>query len=64
MFGLRHWWAVAQVDGGVYPDAIGMRRGRAIARFMAVYGASYPGGWRQAKRHGFRLMRVKVEVVP
>lgn len=59
---LHRFWAVVNERDEVWPHTVRYHRHASIAAFQKVGNAAY-GTWRQARAAGFRLERVKVQIV-
>lgn len=55
MFGRKYYWGVTNA-GGVFPDAIGMTRARAIRRYIDAYRLP----WAEARAAGMRCIKITI----
>jgi hypothetical protein len=63
MFGRKHLWVVLSPAGFIWPESLTTSRHYSIVRYLNDYYCT-AGNWSQARRLGFRTVKVKLEIVP
>lgn len=59
---LHRFWAITNERDEVWPHTVRYSRARAIGAFQAESCGHY-GTWKQARAKGFKLERVRVEII-